>query len=56
MHYKGIDHILQEEIGGDLIIDDVQVFDFVTAVEEHRKLGCSMDEILRFSLRERVRI
>ena len=52
MHYAGRDHIQQESLLGKLVIDEIEVFDFIDAVETCRQSGCSMEDILFFSLKK----
>jgi hypothetical protein len=55
MHYAGQAHIGQEGLTGKLIIDDIEVFEFVEAVETCRQSGCSMEDILFFALKNEVK-
>jgi hypothetical protein len=50
MHYGGNDHLQQESLTGSLAINDVQLFDFIEAVETHRQSGCRFEDILFFEL------
>ena len=52
MHYAGRAHIKQEDLTGSFVIDRAEVFEFIEAVETCRQSGCSMDEILFFSLKK----
>jgi hypothetical protein len=55
MHYAGRDHIQQEDLTGKFIIDDIELFEFIDAVETHRQSGCPMEEILFFALKKEGR-
>jgi len=54
MHYgRKPGHIFQQDIEGSLVISNIELFDFIEAVETHRQSGgCPMDEILFFKMRE----
>ncbi len=52
MHFAGKAHIKQESLDGTFVIDNVEVFEFIEAVETCRLSGCSMEEILFFSLKK----
>jgi hypothetical protein len=53
MHYAGKDHIYQESLVGTFVINDMELFDFIEAVDTHRKTsGCRFEDILFFELKE----
>jgi hypothetical protein len=47
LHYKGEDHVSQTRVQN-LRISDVEPFEFIRAVLEHRKTGQSFETIMRF--------
>ena len=51
MHYGGKAHLDQQSISGSLIIANIEAFAFVEAVQTVRQSGCSMEEILFFTLK-----
>lgn len=55
LNYGGRNHIPQEDIEGKLVINDVELFEFIEAVETHRQSGCSMEDIFFFSLKKAAR-
>jgi len=55
MHYAGRSHIEQESVTGKFIIDNAEVFEFIEAVETCRQSGCSMEDILFFSLKKEAK-
>jgi hypothetical protein len=55
MHYGGRDHIKQEGLTGKFVIDDIEVFEFIEAVETSRLSGCAMEDILFFALKKEGR-
>lgn len=50
MHYAGRNHIQQEELDGKFIIDDIELFEFIDAVDTHRQSHCPMEDILFFDM------
>jgi hypothetical protein len=52
MHYKGQDHITQDGLTGTFVIGNIEVFEFIEAVETCKQSGCSMEDILFFALKE----
>ncbi|MGA7155840.1 MAG: hypothetical protein WBY53_03285 [Acidobacteriaceae bacterium] len=53
IHYKGLGHIKQDDIVGSLIIGQVEVFEFIEAIETHRQSKCSIEEVFFFDLKRR---
>lgn len=53
MHYAGQSHVKQECLTGTFVINDIEVFEFIEAVETSRQSGCSMEEVLLFNLRKK---
>jgi len=49
LHYNGEDHIYQPRVQG-LHISDVDMFDFINAVHQHRKGGEPFDRLLKFTV------
>jgi hypothetical protein len=53
MHYAGKSHIYQESLTGSFIINDVEMFQFIEAVETHRQSShCPFEDILFFALKK----
>jgi hypothetical protein len=52
MHYAGRAHLQQASLTGTLVINDVELFDFIEAVETHRQSGCRFEDILLFELKQ----
>jgi hypothetical protein len=50
MHYGGRNHIQQGELSGSFVISDVDMFDFIEAVDTHRKSGCSFEDYFFFKV------
>jgi hypothetical protein len=50
LHYRGIDHIRQSTIKGNLKILEMSMFTFLEKIEEHRESGRSLEECFDFSL------
>ena len=53
LHFGGRAHVKQHEITGTLVINDIDLFEFIEAVETHRQSGCSITEVLFFELQGR---
>jgi hypothetical protein len=51
LHFDGQAHVKQEGLSGSLVIDKVELFEFIEAVETCRQSGCSMGDILFFVLK-----
>jgi hypothetical protein len=52
LFYDGTNHIKQESLEGPFVIDNVELFQFIEAVETHRQSsGCPMEDIFLFSLK-----
>jgi hypothetical protein len=52
IHYAGRSHIKQEDLNGSFVIDSIDPFEFIEAIETHRQSKCSMEDILFFSLKK----
>jgi hypothetical protein len=52
MHYAGKSHIKQDALAGSFVIDKIELFEFIEAVDTHRQSNCPMEEILFFSMKK----
>ena len=52
IHYKGQDHVEQNRIAGNFIIQEAEVFEFIEAIRKHQESGASFEELLSFTLND----
>jgi hypothetical protein len=53
MHLGDTDHIYQEDLTGTFVINNIELFEFVEAVETHRQSAlCPFEEIFLFGLKK----